>query len=389
MGRPASGQALGSGRRRYLSRASAAVVILILHGALVYLLASQLGVLRLPNAPHVEPLLVTLMFQPRSLPAAPQLTAMQPEMARLRAHLPDTPPDLRIEVPTEAPPPQNSLPELGNGAPSPDGPPTTEPESGASVFVLRHVEPVYSSASVQAHEHGIVAVQVLVDEQGRPNQVELLRSSGFPRLDASALRSVRRYRFAPVMRGSQAIRVWTTVNVEFNLLPMPIPVTVVEFDEGVAEQIASASRTNNGRPLAAPSTEATLRGLVEKLLAAASSDRAGEIQRPASTPRAPIEQLAVWGELQTVQFVGFASHGFERDIPETRTVTGTHFSNRFRNTTRWEIYEVKQAGGTSYWLAAVAPGGAPTSLQITVASDPPILNASGAGPQSTTPATHR
>jgi hypothetical protein len=189
------------------------------------------------------------------------------------------------------------------------------------------------------------------------------------------------------MRGSQAVRVWTTVHVEFDLLPMPIPVTVVEFDEGVAEQIASASRTNSGRPLAAPSTQATLHALVEKLLAAVSSERAEEIQRPASIPRAPIQQLAVWGELQSVQFVGFASRGFERDIPETRTVT--HFSDRFHNTRRWEIYEVKQAGGTSYWLAAVAPGGAPTSLQITVASDPRILNASGAGPQSTTPATRR
>ena len=387
MGRPASGQTLGSGRRRYLSRTSAAVAVLMLHGALVYLLARQLGVLQLPNPPNVEPLLVTLMFQPRTLPAAPQLAAMQPEMARLHSRLPDAPPDFRIEVPTEAQPPQNSLPELGNGAPSPDGPPTTEPESGESVFVLRHVEPVYSSASVRAHEHGIVAVQVLVDERGRPNQVELLRSSGFPRLDASALQSVRRYRFAPVMQGSQAVRVWTTVHVEFDLLPMPIPVTVVEFDEDVAEQIASATRTNSGRPLAAPSTEATLRALVEKLLTAVSSERAGEIQRPASIPRAPIQQLAVWGELQSVQFVGFASHGFARDTPETRILTGSHFSGHFRNTIRWEIYEVKQAGGTSYWLVAVAPGGAPTSLQITVASEPRIPNASGSRPQSTMPAT--
>jgi periplasmic protein TonB len=387
MGRPASRQTLGSGRRRYLSRTSAAVVALILHGALVYLLASQLGVLRLPTPPNVEPLLVTLMFQPRSLPAAPQLTAMQPEMARLHSHLPDTPPDFRIEVPTEALPPQNSLPELGNGAPSTDGPPTAGSEGGASVFVVRHVEPVYSSASAQAHEQGIVAVRVLVDEQGRPKHVELLRSSGFPRLDASALRSVRRYRFASMMRGSQPVPIWTTVHVEFNLLPMPIPVTVVDFDERVAEQIASATRTNGGRPLAAPSTQATLRGLVEQLLAAVSSERAEEIQQPASIPRVPIEQLAVWGELQSVQFVGFASRGFASDIPETGTVTGTLIPGR--NISRWEIYEVKQAGGTSYWLAAVAPGGTPTRLQITVASDPRILNASGAGPQSTMPATRR
>ena len=358
MGRPASRQTLGSGRRRYLSRTSAAVVVLILHGALVYLLARQLGVLQLPTSPNVEPLLVTLTFQARSLPVAPQLTAMTPEMVRLHAHLPDTPPDFRIEVPTEALSPQNSVPELGNGASSSSGP-TADPEDGAAIVVLRHVEPVYSSASVKAHEHGIVAVQVLVDEQGRPDQVELLRSSGFPRLDASALRSVHRYRFAPVKRGSQAVPVWTTVHVEFDLLPMPIPVTVVEFDESVAEQIASATRTHRGRPLAAPGTEAALHGLVEKLLAAVSSEREEEIQRPASLQRAPIRQLATWGELQSVQFIGFASRGFEGDSPETRTLTGT-----LRNTGRWEIYEVKQAGGTSYWLAAVAPNGAPTSLQI-------------------------
>jgi hypothetical protein len=75
--------------------------------------------------------------------------------------------------------------------------------------------------------------------------VELLRSSGFPRLDESALHSVRRYRFTPVMQGLQAIRVWTTVYVSFDLLPMPVPVTMVGFDETVAEQIALATRMNS------------------------------------------------------------------------------------------------------------------------------------------------
>jgi TonB family protein len=306
-------------------------------------------------------------------------------MVRLHSHLPDTPPDFRIEVPTEALPLQNSVPELGSGAPSSRGP-TAEPEDGAGIVVLRHVEPVYSVASVRAHEYGTVAVQVLVDEQGRPNQVELLRSSGFPRLDASALQSVRRYRFAPLIRGSQAVRVWTTIHVTFDPLPMPVPVTMVEFDESVAEQIASATRPNSGRPLADPDTEATLRGLVEKVLAALASERAGEIQRPASVPHAPIHQLAAWGELKSVQFVGFASRGFKSDVPERR-VTGTRLWGGFRNTSRWEIYEVKQAGGTSYWLAAVAPSGALRRLQITVASEPRVLNASGAGPESTTPTT--
>ena len=68
--------------------------------------------------------------------------------------------------------------------------------------------------------------------------------------------------------------------------------------------------------------------------------------------------------------------------------TGIHVWG-FRYTSRREIYEVKQAGGTSYWLAAVAPNGALRSLQITTASDPVSLSASGAGPESTTPATRR
>jgi protein TonB len=387
MGRPVLGQHLRSGRRKYPRRASAAVITLILHGALVYLLWRQLGELQLPNPPNVEPLTATLIFQPRSLPTAPQLPAIKPEMIRLHAHVPDTPPDFRIEVPTEALPPQNSVPELGNGSPSPRAP-TNELGEGAGIAVLRHVEPVYSVASVRAHERGTVAVRVLVDEEGRPRHVELLRSSGFPRLDESALHSVRRYRFTPVMQGLQAIRVWTTVYVSFDLLPMPVPVTMVEFDETVAEQIALVTRMNSGRRLAAPGTEETLRGLVEKLLSAVSSERAAETQRPASVPREPIQQLAAWGELQSVRFLGFASRGFESDTPETRMTTGNRVWG-FRYTSRREIYEVKQAGGTSYWLAAVAPNGALRSLQITTASDPVSLSASGTGPEGTTSATRR
>jgi len=101
-------------------------------------------------------------------------------------------------------------------------PPRTEPSTPAvieakSLSVTRRVEPVYPPASRRLDEHGAVRLRVLVDERGRPREVQIAKSSGFERLDQAAVAAVRRWQFSPAMQESRAVTAWTQVNVVFQL----------------------------------------------------------------------------------------------------------------------------------------------------------------------------
>jgi protein TonB len=60
-------------------------------------------------------------------------------------------------------------------------------------------------------------VLVLIDERGLPQQAQIAKSSGFPRLDASALGAVRRSRFKPPTENGQPASGWTNVPFDFVL----------------------------------------------------------------------------------------------------------------------------------------------------------------------------
>jgi protein TonB len=86
-----------------------------------------------------------------------------------------------------------------------------------SLGVTRRVDPIYPPASRRMDEQGAVRLRVLVDERGRPQEVQVAKSSGFPRLDEAAVSAVKRWVFAPAMQGAVAVPTWTQVSVVFRL----------------------------------------------------------------------------------------------------------------------------------------------------------------------------
>jgi protein TonB len=64
---------------------------------------------------------------------------------------------------------------------------------------------------------GLVLLRVYVTADGRAAAVSVMRSSGSPRLDASALDAVRAWRFIPATRGGRAIPGVAEVPVNFQL----------------------------------------------------------------------------------------------------------------------------------------------------------------------------
>ncbi|CAM3785703.1 energy transducer TonB [Polynucleobacter brandtiae] len=75
----------------------------------------------------------------------------------------------------------------------------------------------YPSFSKRSGEQGEVVVRLIIDEGGNVEDVALLRSSSFPRLDRAATEIGRRYRFKPFIVNGAAARISTNLLIKFNL----------------------------------------------------------------------------------------------------------------------------------------------------------------------------
>ncbi|MBE9610059.1 energy transducer TonB [Chitinilyticum piscinae] len=82
---------------------------------------------------------------------------------------------------------------------------------------LNNPRPPYPPASLSLGEEGVVMLRVEVSAQGDAASVELARSSGFPRLDAVAQATVRRWRFVPARVGDEAVPGTVLVPVNFSI----------------------------------------------------------------------------------------------------------------------------------------------------------------------------
>lgn len=89
------------------------------------------------------------------------------------------------------------------------------PSSQASY--LRNPRPTYPPISRRMGEQGKVMLRVLVSAQGLPQQIELLQSSGYPRLDKAAMQAVQRWKFTPGTRAGVPEAMWNNVPVSFVL----------------------------------------------------------------------------------------------------------------------------------------------------------------------------
>ena len=82
---------------------------------------------------------------------------------------------------------------------------------------LSNPKPTYPMLSRRAGEEGRVMLRVMVEVSGTPSKVEIEKSSGFPRLDEAALDAVKRWKFVPARRGTEAIAESVVVPLSFKL----------------------------------------------------------------------------------------------------------------------------------------------------------------------------
>lgn len=118
------------------------------------------------------------------------------------------------EVLEETPPP------VPAAAPAPEdnerqGTPITPPQMEANP--LNNPAPAYPTLSRRMGEQGIVLLEILILPDGSVGEIRVKESSGHKRLDETAVKAVKRWRYTPARRGSMAIEFWYLQPVEFSL----------------------------------------------------------------------------------------------------------------------------------------------------------------------------
>lgn len=216
--------------------------VVLLHAAALW--ALQSGRVALPTAVVVPVTIVNEQAVPPAPAANPAPPAPQPKRPapHVRKPLPPKPQPARTPAPqsaaapaqaaapvTPAPAPSAEAPALpiasapGSGPAAPAGaagPPSMGagvelPSSGAGY--LQNPAPVYPAISKRLGEQGKVLVRVLIGADGNPQKAELERSSGFDRLDRSALDYVMKCRYVPGKVGGVPQAMWYEAPVNFVL----------------------------------------------------------------------------------------------------------------------------------------------------------------------------
>jgi protein TonB len=78
------------------------------------------------------------------------------------------------------------------------------------------VEPEFSEEARKAKFSGNVQVYLIVDEQGNPSHVKVVRGVGMG-LDEKAVEAVRQYKFKPAMQNGKPVKVDLYVEVNFQI----------------------------------------------------------------------------------------------------------------------------------------------------------------------------
>ena len=155
-----------------------------------------------PPAPHPSKILnetyvdVALTEPPKPQPSPP--------VPQIKVETP--PPQKPMPVPEPAPKPAEMT--VPAPKPEPPPPPVVQPvvilqprplEKYVSITepkYARRVQAIYPDEAQRRHQQGSVTVMIYINESGMLDKVEIVKSSGYPLLDAAAVKAVKQSEFS-------------------------------------------------------------------------------------------------------------------------------------------------------------------------------------------------
>lgn len=193
--------------RTFLERSGPAIAVIGLHVLIIWGLVVSMGIVPAPK--FIAPAQAVFIDDPVSEPEE-EIKPVKPEIDMTPVE--ETMPQLEIEE-VVAPPTEVAMPASDNALAA------NVMEAGAAqqLKTTNRVEPAYPATSRRLGEEGTTRLRVMVDESGRPREVQVQASSGFARLDQAAIEAVKRWRFVAATDGTRSVASWTQVAITFKL----------------------------------------------------------------------------------------------------------------------------------------------------------------------------
>jgi protein TonB len=119
-------------------------------------------------------------------------------------------------VTTNPAPSSTTLPSSGAPSGAPNVIPAKVEQPSSDADYLNNPKPPYPSLSKRLGEQGRVLVRTLIGADGVAQKAEIKQSSGFDRLDQTALATALRWRYVPGKRAGVPEAMW--FNVPFNFV---------------------------------------------------------------------------------------------------------------------------------------------------------------------------
>ncbi|VVD80502.1 energy transducer TonB [Pandoraea iniqua] len=204
-----------------------ATAIVVVH------IAALIGLSLMHNEPEkatIEPTTFTATIIPLTpAPTPPQPAPPKPQPEPPKPKVAPPPPKPRVQ-------PQNAITQKAEpvappapaeptqtAAPTPPAPPAPTPAPAPSGpiegLAVKCDEPrvVYPTQSRRVGEEGTVTLRLVIDTRGVVSTANIVKSSGFPRLDQAARTAALAMRCAPPMQGGRAVEAAATKPFNFNL----------------------------------------------------------------------------------------------------------------------------------------------------------------------------
>lgn len=198
-------------------RTSLLGIVIGLHvGIFLLIVAAKTIAPQIMELPMIVDLIPAQEEQP---PQAKPLPMAKPQPVHKPTPAPKTPAPKLETTTSDVPAPSAPVappPEPAPPAPAAPAAPAVS-QARFDADYLRNPAPSYPALSRRMGEEGKVILRVSVNPQGTADSVEIRTSSGSPRLDESALKTVRNWKFIPAKRGDTAIQSWVLVPIIFKL----------------------------------------------------------------------------------------------------------------------------------------------------------------------------
>jgi protein TonB len=188
-------------------------VVVALH-LLAFWLLLRMNMISLPAPLAV--LSVSLLPPAEVIKPNPEIVPPKPRPVERRPT--PLPQPTQLAAPAEAPAPtQIAVPPAPTLVAAPVAAPPAQTQPRFDADYLDNPKPPYPGLSRKIGEQGRVVLRVRVDANGLALDVQLHTSSGYTRLDNSALETVRRWKFVPARLGNEPVAATVLVPIAFSL----------------------------------------------------------------------------------------------------------------------------------------------------------------------------